>query len=156
MPLHLLRPFAFITLLILLPTPVPAETVTAGNLVITDAWARASIGLRRPGAVFMTIRNQGSVADVLSAIETPQAGQAEMHRSQISNGIISMVLAGPVKIPAGGEVHLAPGGLHVMLMKLTKPLIEGNRFSLTLVFKNTGRIKISVPVLSLGALGPRQ
>jgi len=153
---HLLKPFAFIVLLSTLSWPATAETVTAGNLVIVDPWARATIGLRRPGAVFVTIRNQGSAGDVLSAIETPLAERAEVHRSQISNGIASMMLAGPVEIPSLGEVRLAPGGLHVMLMKLSKPLIKGEKFSLTLVFKNTGRVEISVPVLSLGALGPRK
>ncbi len=147
----------FAIILSILPTSfVLAQTVTVGSLVIETPWARASIGTKRPGAVFFTIRNKGSVADVLSAVETPVSGKASVHRSQIINGIASMTMAGPVKIPANSEVRLAPGGLHIMLMMLKKPLIKGKDFPLTLVFKKTGRVEITVPVLSVGARGPEQ
>jgi len=135
---------------------VLAETVMAGTLVIEAPWARASIGTKRPAAVFLNIRNQAGVADVLSAIETPVAGRASVHRTQISNGIASMTIAGPLKIPANSEVRLAPGGLHIMLMMLKKPLIKGKNFPLTLVFKKAGRVEVTIPVLSVGARGPEQ
>lgn len=147
----------FAIILSILPTSfVLAETVTVGSLVIEAPWARASIGTKRPAVVFLKLRNQGSVADVLTAVETPVSGKASVHRSQITNGVASMTMAGPVKIPANSEVRLAPGGLHIMLMMLKKPLIKGKDFSLTLVFKKTGRVEITVPVLSVGARGPEQ
>ncbi len=153
----LLKLMAFAIILSILPISfASAEKVSAGSLVIEAPWARASIGTKRPAAVFLKLQNLGSVADVLTAVETPVSGRASVHRSQISNGIASMTMAGPVKIPANSEVRLAPGGLHIMLMMLKKPLIKGKDFSLTLVFKKAGRVEITVPVLSVGARGPEQ
>ena len=63
---------------------------------------------------------------------------------------------GPLEIPANGSVTLAPGGLHVMLMKLQQPLTKGGQFSMTLIFKNAGRVDVSVPIYSVGASGPEQ
>ena len=154
---RLFKVTVFAVILSIFPTSfVLAETVTAGTLVIEAPWARASIGTKRPAAVFLKLRNQGGVGDVLSAIETPVSGRASVHRTQISNGIASMTMAGPLEIPPKSEVRLAPGGLHIMLMMLKKPLIKGKNFPLTLVFKNAGRVEITVPVLSVGARGPEQ
>ena len=151
----LLKTTAFAVTLSILPTSfVLAEKVTLGTLVIAAPWARASIGTKRPAAVFLNIRNQGSVGDVLTAVETPVSGKASVHRSKISNGIASMTMAGPVKIPANSQVRLAPGGLHIMLMMLKKPLIKSKEFPLTLIFQKSGRVEITVPVLSVGARGP--
>ncbi len=153
----LLKLMAFAITLSILPTSfASAEKVSDGPLVIEAPWARASIGTKRPAVVFLNIRNQGDAADVLTAVETPVSGRASVHRSQITNGIASMTMAGPVKIPANSEVRLAPGGLHIMLMMLKKTLVKGKDFSLTLVFKKTGRVEITVPVLSVGARGPEQ
>jgi len=154
---RLFRLTAFAVTLSILPTSfVLAEKVTVGTLVIEAPWARASIGTKRPAAVFLKLRNQGGIGDVLSAIETPVSGRASVHRTQISNGIASMTMVGPLEIPANSEVRLAPGGLHIMLMMLKKPLNKGKEFPLTLVFKKTGRVEITVPVLSVGARGPEQ
>jgi len=158
--LRLITLTAFVTIFsFFLPFPeffVRAEKVTAPTLVVRAPWARASIGTRRPGGAFAIIRNQGEVADKLIGIETPVSGRAEIHRTQISNGIASMAPAGPVKIPANNEVRLAPGGLHIMLMKLTKPLIKGKSFPLTLIFEKAGRIEVTVPILGVGARGPQK
>ncbi len=133
-----------------------AETVANNNLVIEAPWARASIGLQRPGVVYLTIRNRDSLPDTLIAIETPKAGSAEVHRTQISNSIATMAPANRVDIPAGDDLLLAPGGLHIMLMMLATPLTRGSTFPMTLVFEKAGRIEITVPVLGPGARGPEE
>ena len=129
--------------------------VLAGGIEAQTAWARASIGIKRPGVVFVTIVNRGDKGDVLTGVETPVAGKARVHRSVVSNGVASMTMAGPVQIPANGQVQLAPGGLHIMLMKLNQPLVKGESFSLTLVFEKAGPVEVVVPVLSFGSAGPK-
>ena len=59
--------------------------------------------------------------------------------------------AGPIEIPPGAATGLEPGGIHVMLMGLTGPLVEGESFSLTLTFERAGPVEVTVPILSATA-----
>jgi copper(I)-binding protein len=56
--------------------------------------------------------------------------------------------AGPLEVPANGKLTLAPGGLHIMLMGLKKPLAAGSSFPLTLQFEKAGEVKVEVQVES--------
>src|SRR5690606_31343763 len=49
-------------------------------------------------------------------------------------------------VPAGGRVELRPGGLHIMLIGLTRDLEEGDSFSLTLYTEDGQEHVIHVPV----------
>ena len=147
----------FSTLIFLVAVfPASAEPVRAGKLVIEAPWARASIGTLRPAAAYLTIRNDGSLADVLTGFETTVSGMPGVHKMEMKDGVASMGPAGPVEIPANGSVKLAPGGLHVMLMNLQRPLVKGERFTMTLIFEKTGRVEVSVPIYSVGASGPEK
>lgn len=133
------------------------EAARVGDLVVESPWARASIGRSRPGAAYLTIRNEGEAADTLVGIETPIAGMAEVHETTTSSeGVSRMAPAGPVEIPPGASVALAPGGLHAMLMQLKEPLVEGGSFPLTLTFAKAGSVEVRVPVLGMAALGPTE
>jgi hypothetical protein len=57
-----------------------------------------------------------------------------------------------VIIAGNGSFELKPGGFHVMLLGLKAPLIEGNQFNMTLIFKNAGEISVSVKIKKLGAM----
>jgi len=52
-----------------------------------------------------------------------------------------------IDLPAGVAVELKPGGYHIMLMELAKPLEVGTTIQITLVFEKAGSITIDVPVL---------
>jgi hypothetical protein len=58
-----------------------------------------------------------------------------------------------IVIPGNGSIKLQPGGFHIMLMGLKKPLVEGDKFDLTLVFKKAGNIMCSVIVKKVHAMG---
>ena len=131
-----------------------ADDGRIGSLVIAKPWARASIGTSRPAAAYLTIRNEGAEADTLLAVRTPLSGKAEVHTMTNDNGVMRMGPAGPVEIPAGGEISLAPGGLHIMMMKLQAPLIKGESIEVTLKFKRAGEITVTAPIYGPGATRP--
>ena len=130
------------------------ETSRLGGLVIETPWARASIGTNRPAAAYMTIRNEGTEGDALLAVSTPRSGKAEVHTTSMKDGVMSMGPAGPVEIPAGSNVLLAPGGLHIMMMKLKKALIKGKTVEITLSFERSGKITVTAPIYGPGATRP--
>lgn len=133
-----------------------AAAVQAADLGVEDPWARASIGTSRPGAAYFTVTNAGDAGDVLLEVRSAISGKAEVHEMTMQDGVARMGPAGALVIPAGETLTLAPGGLHVMLMDLKAPLVEGEALPLTLVFETAGEVQVSVPILGLGARGPEQ
>lgn len=125
------------------------------DVVVENAWARASIGVNRPGAAYMTIRNTGDEAVTLTGISTPLAMMPEIHETKTNaEGVSSMAPAGEIAIAPGETAQLAPGGLHAMLMRLQAPMAEGESFRLTLSFSDGGDVTVEVPILGIAARGP--
>ena len=58
-----------------------------------------------------------------------------------------------VDIPAGETVAMGPGGYHIMMMGLAKPLVEGQSFPLTLTFEHAGTVEATVTIQGVGAMG---
>lgn len=132
-----------------------AANADSRKVVVESAWARASVGTGRPGAAYMTILNRGDEPIVLTGLQTSIAMMSTIHESRTNeSGVSSMSPAGDIVIGAGEAAFLKPGGLHAMLMKLQVPMVEGDRFSLTLTFDDGGVVDVEVPVLSLAARGP--
>lgn len=128
----------------------------AQDIVIESAWARASIGSKRPSAAYMTIRNTGDTPITLKKIETPLAKKSEIHRTMTNDqGVGSMVRVGEIQIPPGESAKLEPGSFHVMLMKLQSVMNEGGILPLTLFFSDGNNVEVEVPILSIAARGPK-
>lgn len=128
---------------------------SAADMVVSDVWSRASIGTKRPGVVYMTIHNSGQNTETLIGLHTDRAMMSEIHQSSTNDqGVSSMLPAGKIEIAAGETIALEPGGLHAMLMHLTRPMIEGERFFLTLSFADGDEVTIEVPILGFSARGP--
>jgi copper(I)-binding protein len=131
-----------------------AGDATAGNIKITDAWARASAGPAQNGAAFLTVTNGGGEADKLVAAGTDVAATAELHTHLNEGGVMKMRQVPAIDLPAGQKVTLQPGGYHVMIMGLKAPLKAGETFPLTLTFEKAGKVTVDVAVGAAGAMGP--
>lgn len=125
------------------------------DVVVEDAWSRASVGVSRPGAAYMTIRNTGDEAVTLTGLATPLAKMPEIHETMTNTeGVSSMAPAGEIMIAPGESVALEPGGRHAMLMQLQKPMTDGQSFPLTLIFSDDNEMTVNVPILGVAARGP--
>jgi copper(I)-binding protein len=129
----------------------------AGDAIITieKPWARASILQSRPGAAYLMIRNTGTKPDRLLKVTSPAAGMVMIHESKITDGVAQMLAHGGLDIAAGAELTFRPGGLHLMLMGLHERLREGDTLTLILRFERAGDLNVTVPILGLGASGPK-
>jgi copper(I)-binding protein len=63
-----------------------------------------------------------------------------------SSSMMSMKEVASVTIPANGSVTFEPGGYHIMLIGLAKPLKDGQKFDLNLGFLNGGVVKATATV----------
>ncbi len=134
--------------------PLAAHDFRLGDLAIDHPWTRA-VGAAAPTAAgYMVIRNTGTAPDRLVAAETPRAARVEIHEMAVTDGIMRMrSIAGGIPLPAGGEVRLAPGGLHLMLVGPQGGFERGGRVPVTLVFERAGRITVELAVDAPGARG---
>jgi copper(I)-binding protein len=130
-------------------------TTGSGSVTVTDAWARESAMAEGDGAAYFTITNGSTVDDELTAVSvsTDIAESAQMHETVVAtettmagDGMMSMKEVTSVTIPAGGDVHFEPGGYHVMLIELVKPLEVGQTIPLTLTFAKAGTIEVTATV----------
>jgi copper(I)-binding protein len=112
------RGFGYAALLAtLFAAPVRAEEVKAGDLVISQAWSRATPGGAKIAGGYLTIENKGATPDRLIRDSGDVAGRVEVHEMAMNNGVMTMrPLAKGLAIEPGKTVKLAPGGYHLMLM----------------------------------------
>jgi copper(I)-binding protein len=153
---QVLRSLAFTVLLAcLFASPLRAEEVKAGDIVITQAWARATPGGAKIGGGYLTIENKGSAPDRLIGGSAEIAGKVEVHEMAMKNGVMTMrPLDNGLTIEPGKTVKLAPGGYHLMMFDLKGPLKQGDKLPLTLDFEKAGKVKLSLDVEGVGAKGP--
>ncbi len=121
------------------------------SITVQAPWARASAGMARAGAAFMTITNHTAHGDRLLAAQTNVSKRAELHTHIMEGAVMRMRSIPHIDIPAGKSVKLRPGKHHVMLMGLHNPLREGSHFPLTLEFEKAGKVQIKVMVKGAAA-----
>jgi len=150
------RSLACTALLAYLSTaPARAEEVKAGDLVITQAWSRATPGGAKIAGGYLTIENKGTTPDRLIGGSGDVAAKVEVHEMSVKDGVMTMrALDKGLAIEPGKTVKLAPGGYHLMLMDLKNPLKQGDKVPVTLEFEKAGKVKLSLDVQAVGAQAP--
>ena len=150
------RTFAFAALAAtLFAAPARAEDVKAGDLVITQAWSRATPSGAKIAGGYLTIENKGTAADRLVGGAGDIAGKVEVHEMAMNNGVMTMrPLDKGLAIEPGKTVKLAPGGYHLMMMDLKGPLKQGDKVPVTLEFEKAGKVTLSLDVQGVGAQAP--
>ncbi|NIC06771.1 copper chaperone PCu(A)C [Billgrantia bachuensis] len=118
----------------------------ADPLVVEGAQVRAVPPGSQASAAFMTLRNPGERDVVLVAAESPVAEVSELHNHENVDGVMQMRQVPQVIVPAGGSTELAPGGLHMMLIGLTAPLVEGEPVEIELQFESGESQRLEAPV----------
>ncbi|MFZ5792403.1 MAG: copper chaperone PCu(A)C [Pseudomonadota bacterium] len=131
-----------------------AHEFKIADLEIDHPWARATVAAAKNGAVFLVIKNEGRTADRLIAASSPVAEKAELHEMAMDNDVMKMRMVEAVDLPAGQSVALEPGGFHVMLMGLKKPLEESRTFPVTLTFEKAGNVTVTAVVEAVDATEP--
>lgn len=123
-----------------------ANHMMAGAPAVHQVWSRAMPPTAPTGAVYFTLSNPGDTADRLIGVKTTRAEKAELHAHVHEGDVMRMERIDSIEVPAGGEVQFQPGGNHVMLFKMSKPLVAGEQFPLTLIFEHAGEVNVDVSI----------
>ena len=118
------------------------------DVTVSDAWARATRPGQKVGAAYMTLQSPADTA--LVKVESPAAGTVEIHTMTMNDGVMKMRMLENLPLKANETVKLAPGGFHLMLFDLAKPLQAGETVQFTQHFKdsagNTSSLQTDAPV----------
>ena len=125
-----------------------AHEYKAGELEIAHPWSQELPPNAPNVAAYFVIHNSGKTADHLLSVDSPIAGEAQLHEHVMQGDVMKMQHVPSVQIPAGGEVTFAPMAYHVMLLNLKDRslLSDGKRFPLTMHFEKAGDVQVEVAV----------
>jgi copper(I)-binding protein len=99
---------------------------------------------RTEASAFMVIENRGGAAVTLVEATSPDADSVRL--DQEIGGQMQAVPG--IGIPAGSRMRLVPGGYHLMLEGLRRPLALGDTVTLHLTFAPSGSVTIRAPLLT--------
>ena len=124
----------------------PGLAAAGDALQVTNAWVSASdeIGVNLP--LLMTIKNDAAEADALLRVRCPFANFSEKHTVDRGEGAPAKREIKSIPIPQGKTIELKPDGYHVMLLQTRQKLVDGERFTCTVVFQKAGTKETEVQI----------
>jgi copper(I)-binding protein len=130
-----------------------SESTSDANVTFSHGWARATPSGAKVGAVYARLSNPGVHRVTISGIHSVVAHSAQVHETREVDGMMRMRHVDPLALAAGATIDLAPGGMHLMLMGLTKPLTAGMTFDV--IFDLADGQQLTLPVV-VGAIDQLQ
>lgn len=119
---------------ILAITLLAAFAVARAEVTAHDPWVKATVPGQKVAGAYVTLAADKATRLVSAA--SPAARTVEVHQMSLENGVMKMRALAALDIPAGGRVELKPGGYHLMLLDIRKPLSQGDVVPLTLRFED--------------------
>lgn len=129
-----------------------AHPAWAANVSVTDAWARATMPGQPVGGAYMKIRSDADAR--LLSVSSTAVPRVEVHEMKMDGDVMRMREVKAIDLPKGKTVTLEPGGFHLMLMNLPKPIAAGDIIPLTLVVESGGKrqtVEVKAEARAMGA-----
>jgi copper(I)-binding protein len=125
-----------------------ASSAAAQTATVTakDVWVREAPAGRPTTAVFLVLTNSGTTARHVVSGATAVADTLELHEMKRDGNMMQMSPVSRITIPAGGDVTLRPGGLHLMLFGLRKPLVAGDTIRVSLTLDDGTKLEVPAEV----------
>ena len=111
---------------------------------VEAAWARPTVAGQTGTGAFMRLKSKDG-ARVLGA-SSAVAGVVEIHEMAMSGNVMRMRPLPSLDLPAGSTVELKPGGNHIMLMDLKRPLTVGEKIKIELRLQGADGKLVTQPV----------
>ena len=115
----------YMLLIMIAPPVVTAHEFAQKNITVDHPWSKPTPPLSEYGVAYFNVSNSGQNDDTLLEIKIPGeiARSASIH-DVIHDGEMMRMreVTNGKKIPAGSTIKFQPGGSHIMLEGLPKPL----------------------------------
>lgn len=118
----------------------------ASDIQVHDAYVRAVPPTAAVTAAFMEIHNAGDKARALVSASSAAAEAVELHTHTNVDGVMQMRQVKQIDLAADSITLLQPGGLHIMLIGLKKPLKMGDKVLVSLKLDDGSLLELDLPV----------
>ena len=119
------------------------QSVTAvAAPVVSETWIKTTIPGSAVSAAYMQIKS-ATPCKLIKATSSA-AGIVEIHDMKMNDGVMEMKALDAIDVPANKAVELKPGGMHVMLMNVKKPINKGDKIPMTLTFEGANKKTVLV------------
>jgi len=126
-----------------------------GAIAVHDAWVRVSTARRTSSSGYCRLENTTDTPVALIGIAAAGVGSAQVHTMVDRDGQMSMHPVEKLPIPPHGAVDLAPGGTHIMLTDIARPLAIGSTLDLRFTFDNGSTQTVRAVIRPLDAMSIR-
>ena len=127
-------------LFVIAVTLISSASGASDTLIISDAWVRATPPGKMMTAGYASLENVSKEVITITGVSAEAAGHTSLHETRIERDRSTMRPVARLSIEAGERVSLKPGGLHIMLMKLSESLTDGQSIDICLELENNGSL----------------
>ncbi len=111
---------------------------------VLSAWARPTVEGQAGTGAFMRLTSKDGVRII--GASSAVAGVVEIHEMAMSGSVMQMRPLKGLDLPPGSTVELKPGGQHMMLMDLKRPLAVGEKIKVELRLETRDKKLVTQPV----------
>lgn len=144
----------FVAGLLLLAAAATTSTAAEAPVQIVAGHVREMPPGHPVSAAFFTLHNRGEAPLRLVGGRCDCADTVELHHHRHHNGVLRMEAVPEVEVAPGARFVFEPGGYHVMLIGLTRPLRAGDAVTLTLIDAAGQEYRQRLPVERMAGVGP--
>lgn len=116
------------------------------TVAIRDAWVREAPPNAQVLAGYAQIENTGDQAEAIVAVGSAAFEKAEIHHSEVKDGVARMAQVKRLDLPPGQIVNLEPGGTHVMLFNPKSSLRAGQHVTLSFTLSSGKTLSVNADV----------
>lgn len=117
-----------------------APCAARADIVLDHPWAQATPPKALVARAYVKITNSSDETAHLIGVRTDAAGSAEIAGIRILQNVPNLRRLFNIDIPAGRSIVFAPGGYHILLRNLKKPLVAGDKVNIDLLFEDAGDV----------------
>lgn len=128
---------------ILLSLTFLASAIFAADIEVSEIYVKQTPPNAKNTAIFLKIKNNTSQNVALVDAECDLSEYTEIHTILREGDKMTMIKVPELTINANSSLELKPGGDHIMLFDLKKPITKGSKANLTLTFSNGESLKLN-------------
>ena len=121
-----------------------ASLAVQAQVSVKDPWVRATVAQQKATGAFMQITSTEPVR--LVEAKSDAAKIVEIHEMRMEGDRMMMKAVPGIDLVPGQTFELKPGGFHVMLIDLARPVNAGDKVALTLVVEGRDGKRSAVEV----------
>lgn len=124
---------------------VSSEATATDGITLSDAYIKEKPAEKEMTGIFGTFKNNTDKEVALTGFKLeglPEDVKFEIHDTKDG----AMFPVKELKIPAGGELKLQPGGQHLMVMNIKEAMEAGAEYKLVVEFSDGSTVTQTVPV----------